>query len=219
MNADFWHRRWEKGEIGFHKESFNAVLERHGAEFLPASGATTVFVPLCGKTVDMIWLREHGHRVVGVELSAVAAAAFFEENDLSVTSEADGAFQLFRGDRIEIRQGDFFRLRREHLAGVEAVYDRAALIALPEPIRVRYVKHLEHLLRSGTRVLLITIEYPAEELNGPPFSVSDEEVRRLFEPGFSVEQLGVQDALQDEPRFRQRGVTRMTETSWLLVRR
>ncbi|MBS1911979.1 MAG: thiopurine S-methyltransferase [Bacteroidetes bacterium] len=220
MNPDFWHRRWEKGDIGgFHKKSFNAVLDRYGAEFLPATGGTTVFVPLCGKTLDMIWLCEHGHHVVGVELSAVAAAAFFEENDLPVTSQADGAFQLYRGDGIEIRQGDFFRLRREHLAGVGAVYDRAALIALPEQIRARYVKHLEHLLQSGTRMLLIAIEYPPDEMEGPPFSVSDEEVHRLYEPGFSVERLGVQDVLQDEPRFQQRGVTRMTETSWLLVRR
>lgn len=218
MNQDFWISRWKENKIGFHQQTVNASLR----EYLPTLGlapGARIFVPLCGKSLDMLWLRDQGYRVLGVELSRLAAEAFFEENNLPVEKESQGKLLRLHSGPVEILCGDFFDLRREHLAGTTGVYDRAALIALPEPMRARYAKHLTTILGPEAHMLLISIEYPPHEMNGPPFTVLEDEVRDLFSGEFDIDLLRTDDILEAESRFRERGLTELHEKVFKMDRR
>ena len=184
---------------------------RHGHQL-----GNRVFVPLCGKSLDMSWLVKQGAKVLGVELSPIAVQAYFEENGLSATCRPFGKFELCEAQGISILCGDFFDLKREDMEGVSAVYDRASMVALPPAMREHYVRHLMSILPRETRILLITFDYPQAEMQGPPFAVSVDEVERLYRNFASIELLDQADVL--EPRFAERGVTRMQENVFLLTR-
>ncbi|TAN83969.1 MAG: thiopurine S-methyltransferase, partial [Gallionella sp.] len=179
MKKDFWLERWEREETGFHQGEVNPYLRQHWQKLHPAHGSVA-FVPLCGKSHDMLWLCGRGHRVLGVELSAIAAQAFFEENGYTPHRSTSRKFERYEADGICILCGDFFDLCRDDLADVGAVYDRAALIALPPEMRERYARHLIHILPPATKILLITLDYPQAEMPGPPFAVSPGEVEALY---------------------------------------
>lgn len=217
MNQDFWISRWNENKTAFHQHTVNSSLREHLPGLGLAPGAR-VFVPLCGKSLDMLWLRDQGYEVLGVELSPVAAEAFFEENNLPVEKESQGKFLRFQSGSLEILCGDFFDLKREHLAGVTGVYDRAALIALPEAMRARYARHLTQMLGPEAHILLISIEYPPHEMNGPPFPVMEQEIRDLFAEQFDVQLLHAEDVLESQPRFRERGLTELREKVFMLQR-
>jgi thiopurine S-methyltransferase len=215
MDRQFWHERWRQNQIGFHQPAVNDHLQRFYRELELATGAG-VFVPLAGKSLDMAWLRSQGHRVVGVELSPIAVQAFFAENGLSVRPGRDGAFEVYEAEGVRLLCGDFFDITTAQLAGVSAVYDRAALIALPVEMRSRYVAHLARVLPPVTSMLLVTLEYPDSDMQGPPFSVGEAEVRALYAPYFEVRLLAAVDRLAAEPRFREKGVRRLEEKVYLL---
>lgn len=217
MDPSFWHARWQANEIGFHQQEINPHLQR----FWPQLGVTggTVFVPLCGKSRDMLWLASQGHRVLGVEISPIAAAAFFGENGLDVEPMQEARFVRRQIAELTLLEGDLFDLAPAHLDGVTAVYDRASLIALPPPMRERYAAHMAALLPGGTPVLLVTLDYPQPEMDGPPFAVSAAEVAALFGARFDIDSLGGQDILAENPRFQARGLTRLEERVYRLVRR
>jgi thiopurine S-methyltransferase len=217
VEPEFWHGRWERGETGWHHDDFNPHLQAHWSR-LGAQPGCRVLVPLCGKSRDLLWLAGEGHSVTGVEISPVAVRAFFEENGLSAKVSRNGAFQRWRADEIEILLGDFFHLTPGDLEAVGAVYDRASLIALPPPMRRHYAEHLAALFTPGVRDLLITLEYPQHEMQGPPFSVSEDEVRLLFEPAFAVDPLDTLNVLAETPRYRDRGLSRLTERVYALRR-
>jgi thiopurine S-methyltransferase len=219
MTQDFWIDRWNENKIGFHQEDINQHLITHFGE-LEALPGGRVLVPLCGKSRDMIWLRSRGVRVVGVELSRKAVEAFFEENSIAAAVSEEGPFVRYEADGIVLLCGDFFELRDTDIAGVTAVYDRAALIALPRELRVRYAQHLTSLLAPGAHMLLLTFEYPPEEMEGPAFSVDEREVEELFAGSFSIEHLSSNDVLNDEgnERFRERGLTKLVEKVYGMVR-
>lgn len=179
MEADFWHRRWAKREIGFHQQDINPFLRSYWPQLGLADGAQ-VFVPLCGKSLDMRWLLQQGYSVLGIELSETAVQEFFAEWGVTPQVEAKSPFVSYRAEGIELLVGDFFALTAEHLAEVDAVYDRAALVALPTPMREDYVRALAHLLPSGVPTLLVTFSYRSGEMDGPPFAVDAKEVQRLF---------------------------------------
>ncbi|MHB1529845.1 MAG: thiopurine S-methyltransferase [Acidiferrobacteraceae bacterium] len=218
MEPEFWHERWRTNEIGFHRASVNPGLKRY-LPHLNVHPGDSVFVPLCGKSIDMRYLREHGALIVGVELSEIALRAFFDESGIVAEVSRKGAFSVFSGGGFRIFCGDFFALEAAQIEGVSAVYDRAALIALPAPLRSAYARHMTALLSLDTRTLLITHEYPAHEMQGPPFSITDEEVGTLFGPSFGIELLERRDMFAEEPRFRERGVTAFFENTYLLTRR
>lgn len=209
MDAHFWHERWERGEIGFHKSRVNPLLARWWPVLRLPSGSP-VWVPLCGKSLDMLWLRDQGHGVVGVELSRAALEDFAAEHQLPLTWLTQGCLDIAETRGIKLYAGDVFSLNAEHLAKVAAVYDRAALIALPPEMRAQYVAHMLNILPAGWQMLLVTLDYPQAERPGPPFSVNDEEVRRLFD-GYRITVLDEQDVLAEHAVFRQQGMTRLHE--------
>ncbi len=215
MEASFWHERWERGQLGFHQDEHNPYLVRHFSRLGLAPG-DTVFVPLCGKSLDMLWLVGEGYRVLGVELSSRAVQDFFAENGLESEPEQDGAFTRWRCGALELLCGDFFALGPAHLAGVRGVYDRAALIALPAAMRRRYVAQLARVLPAALPTLLVTLDYPPAEREGPPFSVDEAEVRALYAPAYAVEPLARIDLLETQPRYRARGLSRIEDCVYRL---
>jgi len=218
MNNEFWLKRWEHEEIGFHQNELNPYLREYWSELKLARGST-VFVPLCGKSQDMLWLREQGLDVLGVELSVIAVQAFFRENGYTPQQIASGKFSRFEKSGICILCGDFFDLSKDNLAKVQAVYDRASLIALPPEMRKRYVRHLMNILPVPTQILLITMDYPQQEMQGPPFSISSEEVEALYSEFADVRLLTQMEVLAQTPRFQQRGLSRLRENIFLLTMR
>ena len=210
MKKDFWLERWERAEIGFHQDEINPYL----VHYWPSLGAnpdSTVFVPLCGKSRDMVWLRSQGHPVLGVELSPVAVRSFFAENGLDPVTSIHGNFDQCEAGHIRILCGDFFDLALDDLREVKAVFDRASLVALPPEMRTQYVSHMLKILPQGTQILLITFEYDQSRMSGPPFAVTREEVHALYEKAASVELLAHIDTLDDNQRFRTRGLDHLYE--------
>jgi len=218
MEPSFWHARWEANEIGFHQPDINPHLRRYWPQMqVPREGR--VFVPLCGKSRDLLWLAGAGHHVTGVELSPIAVQTFFAENELQPQVRVQGRFKAHQAAEITLLEGDFFDLRPEDIGHPVAVYDRASLIALPSEMRRRYARHMATLLVPGTPVLLIALDYPQSAMAGPPFAVSPTEVEALYAADFSITAFAGQDILAESPGLRARGVTRLTEQAYRLVRR
>lgn len=217
MQPSFWLERWTNDQIGFHQREVNPILQAHWSAIAAFDGAT-VFVPLCGKSLDMLWLRDQGYGILGVEFIQKAVNDFFAENELSATVTAEPPFVRWTTEDITILAGDFFELTAEQLRDVRAVYDRASLIALPTDRRAHYVEHMSAILRPGTETLLITLSYPSGEMKGPPFSVSNEEVHTLYDGAFSVTSLAELDVLEKNVHLRARGLTSLTERAYRLRR-
>jgi thiopurine S-methyltransferase len=213
-----WLERWEEGRTGFHNDRVNPRLAEHWQGFgLPAG--SRVLVPLSGKSLDLLWLAEHGYRVVANELSPLAVEAFFDGAGMRASRRHQGAFEIWSHGLITVLCGDYFDLEPAVVGRLDACYDRAALVALPPALRPVYMEHQAGLLPAGAPVLLIGVDYPQPEMEGPPFSVTEAEVRRLAAGRFEVEVLAAGlDMLADNPRFAERGVTRMEETVYRLVR-
>lgn len=217
MEKQFWLDRWEERQIGFHLPEVNAHLRKYWSA-LQLNAGDRVLVPLCGKSLDMLWLHEIGHGVLGVELSHIAVQEFFEENALDMKSHTQDVFSAVQRPAMRLRQGDFFELDSADVADIKGVYDRAALVALPEAMRRKYVQHLAAILPPGTALLLVSMDYPQQEMKGPPFSVSEDEVRRLYAGNFEVQLMDTVDVLAGNERLARRGLTRMLEQIWKLVR-
>ncbi len=218
MHEDFWQQRWARNEIGFHLSEVNPYLQQFWPALNVAPGER-VLVPLCGKSVDMLWLAEQGYRVLGVELAQAAVEAFFNEQNLLAEIDQVGAFRRYRSGAIEVLCGDFFRLTAADLLECRAFYDRAALIALPALLRERYAAHLTAILPSDCVGLLVTLDYPQAQMSGPPFAVSELEVEQLLtSPPWVVQVLESRDVLGENQRFVQRGLNRLDERVYRLRR-
>jgi thiopurine S-methyltransferase len=216
MEKDYWLERWEQKETGFHQSDINPHLCQYWKElYLGQDG--TVFVPLCGKSQDMLWLFTQGYKVLGIELSAIAVEDFFKENRLIPDYVCCKRFNRYETNSICILQGDFFDLDRKDLIKVNAVYDRASLIALPQDIRDSYVHHLLGILSPGTQILLVTLDYSQLEMSGPPFPVSVSEVEELFSEHSRICLLAQLDVLDRYPHFYERGVSKLYENIFLLT--
>lgn len=218
MEKSYWIDRWERIEIGFHQDDVNAYLKQHWKTLDLAPGSE-VFVPLCGKSSDMLWLREQGHSVLGVEISTIAVRAFFQDNHFTPYHDtSDKKFDRFGIGDINILCGDFFDLNSKNVAKVAAVYDRASLVALPPEMRKHYAHHLMRILSPGTQILLVTFDYPQSEMQGPPFAVSPNEVDILYRKHAEINQLAQFDVLAQNPRFQDRGLSRIQESIFLLIK-
>lgn len=208
-----WHKRWTEGRIGFHREDTNEQLRKHAEALL--DGASRVLVPLCGKSVDMVWLAEQGVEVVGVELVDKPIQAFWQAQGVTPETDSLHAFTRTAHGPITLLQGDIFDLQEAHSGTIDAIYDRAALIAMPTELQQRYASHLLRLLRPGGQVLLLTYDMPLPPEQGPPFSVHPDRVPELFSACASVTCLEtVMHTIETEPRLLQRGVEWARECVW-----
>ena len=216
MDPDFWLQRWRDGQIGFHQQQATPLLEQYW-NAIDAPAGSCVFVPLCGKSLDMTWLAARGHRVLGAELSQQAVEQFFAEHGLDpeVRDSRYGRHYVAAG--IEIICGDVFDIDADVLSGCTAVFDRAALIALPPDMRRRYAD-VYALLPARCRGLMVTLEYPQHEKTGPPFSVSEAEVGSLFQASWAVALLERRDILTREPGFVAEGVTALATCAYRIER-
>ena len=196
-------------------------MDRHLRRLWPELGLAAnsrVFVPLCGKSLDLQWLRERGHSVAGVELSAAALESFCLEQGVLARRRTLDRFDLYEAAQFQLYRGDFFTLTPETLGSFSAVYDRAALISWTPELRAAYVAHVTALSSPGTRTLLIATEYPQAQMSGPPFSLGTEEIQRLYSGSHSIQELCRQDVLANEPRLRSRGLTQLHEVCYRLTR-
>ena len=179
MKQKFWQDKWQANEIGFHQDVAHPLLVKY-LSALNLEKDSRVFVPLCGKSRDMICVREQGYEVIGLELSELAVESFFSENDMLANSSESSGFNHFKARNIEILCGDFFSLTQNLLGNISAVFDRAALIALPKEMRIAYVKKMQTLLMPGTQILFISLEYEQGLISSPPHTVLETEVTELY---------------------------------------
>lgn len=212
MQPEFWHQRWSENQIGFHQSTPTPLLLKHWPALGIAPGAQ-VFVPLAGKSLDMAWLASQGHRVLGVELSQLAVEQFFAENGLQpeIRETKYGRHHVANG--IELICGDAFALDADALRDCAAVFDRAALIALPPELRLRYARELYARLPGDCRGLLVTLEYPQHEREGPPFSVPEDEVQALFDRDWALDLLERRPIPPEHPGY-VGGVTRLDTATY-----
>ena len=217
MNPDFWHQRWHDNQIGFHQAAPTPLLLKHWPSLGVPAGAK-VFVPLAGKSLDMPWFAAQGHRVLGVELSELAVAQFFAENGLRPEIRDTHYGRHYEAGGIELILGDAFGLDADLLRDCDAVFDRAALIALPPELRRRYANELYAKLPAGCRGLLITLEYPQAERDGPPFSVPGDEVRALYGRDWDIDLLERRPIPPEHPGVVS-GVSKLDTAAYALRRR
>ncbi len=210
-----WESRWQEGRIGFHLPEVNSYLLRYSDKLL-TQNPESVFVPLCGKTLDLPWLAGRTKKVVGIELVQKAVQDFFKENKLTHSIQQSGKLNLFSSDTIVLFQGDFFDLNKEQTASFDAIYDRASIVAFDQPERERYVNHLMSFLEPGGRILLITLEYDQNQMTGPPFSVPADEIERLYAPYGELKHLETSDILDE--RFRKNGLDGMLERVFQFIK-
>ena len=217
MQPDFWHQRWADNQIGFHQDAPTPLLLKHWASLGVAADAK-VFVPLAGKSRDMAWLAAQGHRVLGVELSQLAVEQFFAEHGLQADTCESRYGRHYAAGGIELMVGDAFGLDATSLQDCAAVFDRAALIALPPNLRRRYARELYAALPTGCHGLLVTLEYPQVERDGPPFSVQEDEVHALYDADWQVDLLERRPIPPDHPGY-VAGVSRLDTAVYALQRR
>ncbi|EHR5760890.1 thiopurine S-methyltransferase [Vibrio parahaemolyticus] len=211
-DQEFWHSKWASNQIGFHLEDVNPLLPAYWHHANPKR-EDKVLVPLCGKSEDLVWLATKHDSVEGVELSQIAVRSFFAEHFYTPTvTPISGMHELYQFDELSIYTGDFFTAP---VSQADIVYDRAALVALPQDMREEYVARLKQLLNPGGRILLVTLNYPQEEMAGPPFSVQLEEIQQLF-AGYKVTCLNVDQADEHHPKIAQKGLSRFSEEVYLI---
>lgn len=215
MDTDFWRQRWEQQQIGFHQPEVNHYLKTYMSRLDLQSGAH-VFVPLSGKSVDLLWLQHQGYRPSGVEISEIAVKDFFTDNALDAESRQQADFVCWQYENLQILCGDFFRLDPSTIGQIDAVFDRAALIALPPSMRPDYVRHVKTLVSAHSKMLIVTLSYDQSEMDGPPFSVEEGEIADLYAKEYEIEPLCSEEIIQDNPQFRDKGLSRLTERAYLL---
>ena len=192
MEHSFWHSKWQKNEIGFHEPEGNALLVKYSSFLIgdnsPSSSSSRIFVPLCGKTRDIGWLLAQGCEVVGAELSEVAITQLFEELGVEPTISTSTNGKVYAKDGLTIFVGDIFKLTSSDIGDVTGVYDRAALVALPSPLREQYSAHLIEITQCAPQ-LIISFDYDQNEMAGPPFSVNEKTVDSLYSADYNIQRL------------------------------
>lgn len=193
MDQEFWHKKWATNEIAFHRQEIHPLLQKHWPDPVNRQSGS-VLVPLCGKSRDMTWLAERGHPVIGCEISEIAVKAFFDEQQIIPQQHEKYGVSIYEAGYVRLVCGDFFMMPDELLSEVRLVYDRAALIALPEDMRSKYVTRLREVLAGDVRILLITMEYEPGQISGPPFSVVRDNIHELFSGWCRIEEVDKAEA-------------------------
>ena len=233
MDAQYWQQKWAEEKIGFHQTEVNKRLVKYWPQAMQnatdqsvqvsAAAKPCVFVPLCGKSLDMLWLHEQGHQVLGVELSTRAARAFFEENDLEFEQTDVNGFACFSGTAhakgITLMAGDFFEMTAAHTRECTALYDRASMIAMKPDMRADYARQLAMLMPGNSRGILLTISYDQSRMQGPPFSVTDDVARSLLHETFQIQELAHYSGPERVGNLAERGLETLDERVYLLTRK
>ncbi|CAH1092841.1 thiopurine S-methyltransferase [Candidatus Nitrotoga sp. 1052] len=209
MKASFWHQKWERGDIGFHENEANPLLIEH-FEKLNLAKSGRVFLPLCGKSRDYAWLLASGYQVVGAELSELAITELFKELGLEPEISKVGKLIRYSAKDIDMLVGDIFDVSAEYLGPINAIYDRAALVALPAFIRQQYTSHLMNITNAAPQ-LLISYEYNQLLMEGPPFSVNENEVKQHYGATYQLKSVDIKNIAGGL-----KGKVSSTETAWLL---
>jgi len=220
VKREFWLERWEFDQIGFHQREVNPVLKHYWPQLnIPPERA--VLVPLCGKSLDMRWLEDLGHRVWGVELSQKAIEAYFAEGGETPEyhpAEAPEVLAFYQGSGTTIYLGDYLQLSAPQVKGTGAVFDRGALVALPGPQRAHYADHIQRIIPEQAVILLLTLEYDQSRVPGPPFSVAADEVEALYGDRCDIEQLNSRTSAALPPKFSEAGLESVTECVYRITK-
>jgi len=209
MNNEHWIQRWKEKNIGFHEESINSLLVKH-FKTLNLKHSSNIFVPLCGKTLDISWLMMLGHNIIGVELSEIAVKELFEELYILPKISEENGMICYQNEGIRIFVGDIFKLNPIMVGKIDAIYDRAALVALPKDVRVKYTQHLRELSNNASQIL-ICCEYDQENMNSTPFSIEEEEIKNHYKNHYEIkilERKNIEGGLK--------GKHKADDTVWLL---
>lgn len=217
MDIEFWEQRWSQNQTAFHLPTVNPYLKKYLYKFHIQKG-NKVFIPLCGKSVDIAWLASEKFNILGVECSDIAIESFFQENQLTSEKIKQNEFNLYSSQNIEILQGDFFKLDENRLKDTMLVYDRASLIALPDQQRIEYVNFLNKILPETAEIFLITLEYDQSKMSGPPFSVNRKQVKQYYDSLYHIEVLNESDVLEGHQRFKERGLNYLIERVYQLTK-
>ena len=215
MDEKFWSACWETQEIGFHLPEVNPVLHAFWSQ-LSLDSSAKVLVPLCGKSLDLKWLAQQGCQVVGVELSQLAVDAFFSEQSIQPDIQTKEEFQLYTSKQLEVWCGNIFDFPDAQLETIQAVYDRGALVALPPDIRKAYMQKLLQGLPNKARWLLVTFEYNESLMQGPPFSVSKNEVQEYFE-GYNIRLVNRKEMIETMPKAQNQGLNSIHQCVYMIT--
>lgn len=216
MEKDFWQQAWQEGRTRFHKDRPHKYLEQYCS--LLKSGQK-IFVPLAGKSLDMLYLRDQGHQVTAVELSPLAVEAFFKEQNFTPEVTSTKCHTCYSVPGLKIYLGDLFELPADVLKDINGLYDRAALIALPPKMRSQYANFIQQSTPKLENILLVSLEYDQSKAEGPPFSVLSSEVKELYGHQFEIEELVREETEDANPRFEGKGIERFWHTAYHLRRR
>jgi thiopurine S-methyltransferase len=187
MKKEFWLSIWEDNIINFHKEDVNPGLVKYFHN-LNLQKEDTILIPLCGKTKDIKFFLSQGYKVIGIELSEIAIDQLFEELKLTPQITQLKDFKLYKYENLEVYIGDIFKVTRKDLGPVNAIYDRAALVALPPQMRNQYTAHLTNITNKAQQ-LIIVVEYNQNDIAGPPFSISSEELKGHYESDYKIKRV------------------------------
>ncbi len=218
MEHSFWHSKWEINQIGFHLDFVHPLLKRNLELFQVnplQDSVSQVFIPLCGKTLDIGYLVSQGYSVVAVELSEIAVQAVFKNLDLIPEISIWPGGKLYQSNNLRIFVGDFFALTQSELGAIALVYDRAAIIALPKAMRLQYAQHLANITQHAAQ-LLITLDYDQTIAGGPPFAVSGKEVEALYSEEYAITLIEEADIIEQEPRFKAKGLSSFYQRAYKL---
>lgn len=206
MEISYWQSRWRNDKIGWHMDVVYPPLRKHWPQ-LSLKSQARVLVPLCGRSHDMKWLAQQNFQVIGVEVSQKALRDFMNQWDEKFSTNSSHGFTIYKSASIELWQGDFMKIPERKIKPVDAVYDKAAIVALPKKMRTEYANKLLELCDDHTQILLQTFEYKQNEMNGPPFSVDEEEINQHFGDYFSITLLHKQSLFDELSKFQRRGLS------------
>lgn len=217
MESDYWLQRWQVGNIGFHATEVNDQLKEIWP-YLQIPQNTTVFAPLSGKSLDLVWLRQQGHPVVGVEISELACRQFFSDQHIAPEIAQTENFRVFKADGYTLYCGDFFEFSRNYLPENTCVFDRASLVAFPPEMRHSYAQKMDELMTNNATMLLISLRYSKDHMDGPPFSLETEDIRSLYSHSFQIQPLKSVNRIDMMEKFKERGLTEIWEETYKLTK-
>lgn len=205
MEISYWQSRWQNDKTGWHMQQVFSPLKTYWNSLQLAKGAT-VFVPLCGKSLDLEWLVNQGHYVVGIDMSVKAVHELTKRHNEPFEESSKGSFTCYKSNSMELWRGDVFKLQKRWLPAIDAIYDKAALIALPPEMRKAYVITLKSFLQPHTQIFINCFEYNQNEMSGPPFAVFRDELESLWGDQFNIKLLHAQSLFDELTNFHRRGL-------------